>query len=236
VITTFSLDSFRITDTRSLHEDTDFVTVSIKVGAGDPITKTKAVGNVNNGTHPVGLGVSADIPENENVPVICSYLITNNGHGNPSDVQRGAETALSSLGAEATKVATTAAGAAIGAELGATLGTAAVPMVGTAIGALTGWLVGKIGTVLFANCDGVVATGVRVLNSQQLMQDTAGAHVISETTEHPGTDSATGCGANSRYFTTTSISATATAERVTDPARLAVGSPGTVRDHRTSHN
>ena len=29
MITNFSLDSFRITDTRSRHEDTDFVTISI---------------------------------------------------------------------------------------------------------------------------------------------------------------------------------------------------------------
>src|SRR3954470_7347926 len=54
MITNFSLDSFRITDTRSRHEDTDFVTVSIAVGNKPAITKTKAMGNVNNGTHPVG--------------------------------------------------------------------------------------------------------------------------------------------------------------------------------------
>jgi hypothetical protein len=91
-----------------------------------------------------------------------------------------------------------------------------VPLVGTAIGALAGWLVGTIGGVLFANCDGVVATGLKVYSSADLIRDTAGGHRITETVEHPGTDSAIGCGGNSRYFTTTSISMVATIQTVID--------------------
>jgi hypothetical protein len=216
MITNFSLDNFRITDTRSRHEDTDFVTVSITVGNKPAVTKTQSVGDVNNGTHAVGLGVSAEIPTDVAVPVVFSYVILNNGHGDHAAVQRGVEAALSALGSQAAKAATTAAGGAIGAALGASLGTAAVPLVGTAIGALAGWVVGAVGGVLFANCDGVVATGIHVFSSTQLIQNTAAGHKITETVEHPGTDSATGCGGNSRYFTTTTISTVATTRTLID--------------------
>jgi len=58
----FSLDSFRITETRSLHNDTDYVSLSITVGTNPAVTQTKAMGDVNNGTHDVGLAVSAEVP------------------------------------------------------------------------------------------------------------------------------------------------------------------------------
>ena len=54
MIANFSLDSFRITDTRSRHNDTDYATVSITVGSNPAVTKTVRVGDVNNGTHNVG--------------------------------------------------------------------------------------------------------------------------------------------------------------------------------------
>jgi hypothetical protein len=212
MITNFSLDNFRITDTRSLHQDTDFVTISLKMGTSPAITKTKAMGQVNNGTHPVGLGIAAALPTDLHAPVVFSYVILNNGHGDHATVQHGVETALSALGSQAAKIATTAAGGAVGAALGASLGTAVVPLIGSAIGALTGWITGEVGSILFANCDGVVATGIHVYSVQQLLQDTAGGRKITETVEHPGTDSPTGCGGNSRYFTTTTISTIATAE------------------------
>jgi hypothetical protein len=216
MITNFSLDSFSITDTRSRHEDTDFVTVSITVGTQAAITKTQAMGNVNNGTHPVGLGIAATIPTDVAVPVVFSYVILNNGNGDHAAIQHGVESALSSLGTEAAKAATKVAGGAIGEALGTALGTAVVPFIGSAIGALAGWVVGKVGGLLFANCDGVVATGIHVYSSTQLIQNTAAGHKITETVEHPGTDSEDGCGGNSRYSTTTSISTHATVKTLID--------------------
>lgn len=216
MLANFSLDSFRITDTRSRHEDTDFVTVSITVGMNPAVTKTLPVGNVNNGTHQVGLGVAAMIPTDRAVPVVFSYVILNNGNGNPSAVQRGVETALSTLGSKAAQIATSAAGGTIGGLLGAEIGTAVVPFVGSAIGALAGWLVGSVGSVLFANCDGVVATGMQVFSSTELIKRTGAGHKITETVDHPGTDSATGCGSNSRYFTTATISTVASTTTVID--------------------
>jgi hypothetical protein len=49
---TYTLKSFKITDTRARHNDTDFVSMAVKVGANPPITApTKSMGDVNNGTH-----------------------------------------------------------------------------------------------------------------------------------------------------------------------------------------
>src|SRR5262245_25163102 len=141
MITNFSLDSFSIMDTRSLHADTDYCSVSITVGTNPAVTKTQAMGDVNNGTHPVGLGISAEIPTDMAVPVVFSYVILNNGHGDHATVEKGVEAALSALGAAGAKAATSAAGGAIGSALGAAIGTAVVPIIGTAIGALAGWVV-----------------------------------------------------------------------------------------------
>jgi hypothetical protein len=71
----------------------------------------------------------------------------------------------------------------VGAALGAEIGTAVVPLVGTAIGVIAGWVVGGIGGILFANCDGVVAAGVHVYSSTDLIQKTAAGHKITETVE-----------------------------------------------------
>lgn len=206
MIANFSLDSYAITNTRSRHEDTNYCSVSITVGTNPAVTKTQPMGDQNNGTFRPGLGISANIPDGPSVPVVMSYVILNNGHGSPSDVEKGINAALSALGSAGAKAAASAIGGAVGSALGASLGTAIVPLLGTAIGALAGWLTGEVGSLLFANCDGVVATGVHVYQSADLANQTANGKKISETVQHPGTDSATGCGSNSRYSTTTTVS------------------------------
>jgi hypothetical protein len=229
MIATFSLDSFRITETRSLHNDTDFVSVGVTVGTKAAVTQTRAMGDVNNGTYQVGLSVSADIP-NDNTPVVFSYAIVNNGHSDHATLQKELEGALTTLGNAGAKAAASAVGGAIGAALGASLGTAAVPIIGTALGALSGWLVGEIGSILFANCDGPVAAGVRIYTGAQLMQDTAGGQKLTETVEHPGTDSPTGCGSNSVYFTTDTVSTAPAIQTLIDlnGQWAAGGTPGPV--------
>ena len=55
---TFTLNSFRITDTRSVHNDTDFVAIAVAVGNKPPITApTVSMGDVNNGTHTVNVSI-----------------------------------------------------------------------------------------------------------------------------------------------------------------------------------
>ena len=214
MITNFSLDSYTITDTRSRHKDTNYCTVSITVGDNPAVTKTKSMGDQNNGTFHPGLGVSADVPTDQSVPVVLSYVILNNGHGSPGDVEKGIRAALDALGQAGTKAATNALGDAVSSELGSILGTAAVPLAGPAINALAKWLTNEVGKILFANCDGVVAAGLHIYASTDLANQTANGNKISETVSHPGTKSAAGCGGNSNYSTATTISARRVSNRL----------------------
>jgi hypothetical protein len=214
MVCTFGLDNFIINNPRSLGKDTDYCTVSVTVGNNAPVTKTQAVGDVGDGTHALNLAVQVNIPDNVPTPVVFSYLIVNNGHGNHADVQKGIEASLALIGKEgAQAIAKQIAqpiGDAVGTAIGASIGTAVVPLVGTALGAIAGFVVGEIGGLLFANCDGTVAAGVRAFVSGDLLSKTASGHTIREGVDHPGTDSPSGCGANSKYATNTTISSFAT--------------------------
>src|SRR5262249_9644708 len=76
---TFTMANFGISDTRSRHEDTDFVFLSVTVGANPPVFAKKSMGDVNNGTHSVGLSIDVDIPDDDTI-VVFNYLIMNSGH------------------------------------------------------------------------------------------------------------------------------------------------------------
>lgn len=219
---TFSVPSLQIDNTRSLHEDTDYVSVTLTIGTNPPQTKTKALGNVNNGTHVIGLdfdGIS--VPAGQNA--VLSYAVVNNGHASEADVESALVKAGDSLGEKAAQAAASAIGGAIGAELGASIGTAAVPILGTALGVLAGWLIGELGGIVFADCDGPVAAGVHILSAADLAGGTAGGAVLSDTDHSPGTDSAWGCGSNSDYYVTWSVNAGATPP---PPPRPIGGGPG----------
>jgi hypothetical protein len=189
---TFSLDSFRITDTRSRHNDTDYVSCTLLVrdanGQGTPQTLKKKIGDVNNGTHAIGLSFP-NVPMPAKGSVVFNYLIVNSGHQSESDVDKALEKAGGAL-AEKGLVAG-----------GTALGTAILPGLGTILGAIGGFLAGEISAILNANCDGAVAAEQVTLTFDQLLQDTANGAFTKET-RHPGTDSATGCGSNSMYFVT----------------------------------
>jgi hypothetical protein len=201
---TFTLDSFRITDTRSLHKDTDYVSVSLAIGSAPPVTKTKAMGDLNNGTFNVGLSFD-NVALVNNEAVVFTYTIVNNGHGSQVAVEKSLEQAGTQLAQKAAEAAAKAVGAEVGTLLGASIGTAAVPVVGTALGAIGGWLVGEIGSLLFANCDGPVAAGVHVFTGADLASRIQEAQALTQTDHNPGIDSPHGCGGNSNYFVTWSI-------------------------------
>ncbi len=209
----FSLDNFKITNTRSLHKDTDYVSVSLAVGNRPPVTKTKAMGDLNNGTFNVGLSFD-NIQVGDNETAVFSYAIVNNGHASSSAVQSALQKATSTLASKGADAAAKVIGQEIGSVVGASIGTAVIPIVGTALGALAGWLVSSAIGVAFANCDGPVAAGMHPLTAAQLKSGTAGGKAITQTDHNPGTDSATGCGSNSNYFVTWSVHAHTVATKV----------------------
>jgi hypothetical protein len=93
---TFSLDSWVVRETRSLHNDTNHVAVALSVNGqmvgGGP--QTKFMGNQNNGTFPVGLSFP-DVEVPTNAIVTMSYEIVNSGHS-PSAVADALKAALES--------------------------------------------------------------------------------------------------------------------------------------------
>lgn len=182
---TFTFDSFRITDTRSRHEDTDYASLTLAVGSGAPQTVTKKIGDVNNGTHAVNLSFQ-NIAVNPSDTVTMNYLIVNTGHKSPSEV-------VSTLEGAGTKLAASA-GAAAGAAIGS-----AIPGLGTALGAAAGWLAGEITGLINANCDGAVAAEQNTFTYADLVAKTAQG-TFTHSTKHPGTDSPHGCGSNSMYY------------------------------------
>jgi len=203
------MDNFGISNTRSLHNDTDFVFLSATVGANPPVFVQKSMGDVNNGTHSVGLSIEVDIPDDDTI-VVFSYLIINNGHGGNDTKARAAQSALSTIAKEiiAHKAITATS---------ILVGTILVPFFGTAVAAI-GAVMGLVeaGLILFADCDGAVASGTLPFKCSDLINRTSSGQKVSNNTHHPGTDSPTGCGSNSSYSTSCTIATAPAIETVLD--------------------
>lgn len=178
----FVLDSFQIATTRSWGSDTDYVSFTVVVtpkgGEGTPLTVSKAMGDVNDGDHPVNLSFP-NIQVNPGDTVLLNYVILNFGHGNPG-------TALSLVENAGIKIAKI-------------LG----PDFGQALGSLLGLnffetLAEQFVILLNADCDGPVAAEQVSFTFEDLVAGTAHGP-LTRTTDHPGTDSPSGCGSNSFY-------------------------------------
>jgi len=206
---TFTMDSFGISNTRSLHNDTDFVYLSATVGANPPVFAKKSVGDVNNGTHSVGLSIEVDIPDDDTI-VVFNYLIMNSGHGGDDTRAKAAQAALSTVAEEIIKHKAITAGAiAVGAIL--------VPLFVSALAAIAGVLaVVEVGLLLFADCDGLVAAGALPFTCRDLIRRTSSGQKISENADHPGIDSPAGCGSNSHYTTACTITTAPSIQTVLD--------------------
>lgn len=195
---TFTMDSFGVSNTRSLHNDTDFVYLSATVGANPTIYVSKSMGDVNNGNHSVGLSIEVEIPDDDTI-VVFNYLIMNSGHTGDGSRAKAAQAALSTVAEEIIQHKAITAGAIV-------VGTILVPFFVSALGAIAGVLaVVEASLLLFANCDGLVAAGALPFTGSDLIKKTSAGQKISENADHPGIDSADGCGSNSHYTTQCTI-------------------------------
>ena len=205
----FSFDGMLIYGTRSVFTDTDYVTITVTVGDADPISKTLAMGDLSPGSYSADLAIQVDLPDTPTA-IAFAYAVVNNGHANEALVQKGVEAALSLLVKKGvsllSKDISQPIGEELGAALGAAIGTAIVPLIGSAIGALAGFITSLVSGVVFANCDGTVAAVARLFTSTQILGDTtSGFGMIRDQVTNFGSDSPPGCGANSEYQTTTTI-------------------------------
>ncbi|MGN6525640.1 MAG: hypothetical protein ACTHL8_04575 [Burkholderiaceae bacterium] len=197
---TFAMESIQINSTRSLFKDTVFISASLAIGPYAPQTRTRAMGKLGNGL--VQLDLAFDpIQMADKDTAVLTYAVVNNGHSEPGFVVQQLESATKKLAQKGADAVATAAGGALGAALGASIGTAAVPILGTAIGALAGWIVDTVGSALFANCDGTVAAGVHFITGAQLRAQ----GFMREQDFSDGTDSPDGCGDKSAYWVTWTV-------------------------------
>jgi hypothetical protein len=82
----FTVKSFALSNTRSLHEDTNYVAVAINQNGNEVQPQAKRIGNVNNGTHAVNLTVSIPSRYENSDTFAFSYLVINHGGGKAQDV------------------------------------------------------------------------------------------------------------------------------------------------------
>jgi hypothetical protein len=213
----FSVDSFEVLEPRSgslggldKGNDSDYVGFAIQVNNNAGQHLTKFIGNnCHSGTFQVGLAFN-NIALADTDAIVIITTIVNSSQGVAKTTQY-LDTALSKLeGAAASalvklltsEILTDSVKEEIGAAVGATIGTAAVPILGSALGALGGYLLGEGWGLLFPNCDGPVVASMFVYSGAELKQATANGKPLVTTTNYPGIDSADGCGDNSNYNVT----------------------------------
>jgi hypothetical protein len=194
-ICTFTLNSFKITDTRSRHKDTVYVSVAVAVNKNPPISlPTKFMGDLNNGTYQVNLSIT-NVEVSPQDRVTFSYSMINSGY-NKSNVEQKLQQVAEAAASQGAQAGGAAAGGVIGGPVGSAIGKEAAS-----------WILGKLEGVVFADCDGTVAAAVHSYTGTQLAELTGSGKVLSTTDENKGTDSPRGCGGNSHYFVTWSLSA-----------------------------
>jgi hypothetical protein len=166
-----TVDSFGITQTRSKHEDTNYIGLTLALASQAPKTmfQFQSLGNVNNGIHPVNLSFPG-IDFDQGDTLIFNYVMVNAGSTNPDQ----AFAVLQAAG-----------------KAWANGGGPPAPHLASANGIDTDYLVAQLVGIFRSTCDGIVAAEQNQLVFGQLP--------ISQQTPQPGTHSPSGCGNNSQY-------------------------------------
>src|SRR5579885_2855667 len=202
----FSVDEVIVRTTRSLLTDTDAAVASVLAGNAPVLTAVQWIGDTGgpdpkqNQTNLLAFTpVTVDLAE----PMSFSYTVVNNGHADQTKILAalksgsnalalaGSSSMQEDIGKGIAKIVTVALEGAIKIN---------IPVVGSVLGAIENWLLGKLTDIVFANCDGLVAVEMRAMMGRDLhILTNNGRTKLTVTTTHHGTDSATGCGANSVY-------------------------------------
>jgi len=80
----FTMENIRITKTRSFHNDTVHSNFGLKIGNQDVQTQNRHMGDLNDGTYPVGLAFVEQITDPA-TPVLFNFQVVNKGHGDTTD-------------------------------------------------------------------------------------------------------------------------------------------------------
>jgi hypothetical protein len=204
----FSVDFVTAVEPRSLNADTDTAQVTLKVGNWKSATVIEGIPNIG-GTHPSQWG-PARLTIGPVIVELCdsvafNYTIVNKGDPTPDLMEKAMNLAgrkLADLAIDSVSKGLSAGFDAItGVEISSLL---TVPVLGPLLGLIEGWLFDELKSIVFADCDGIVAVEQPVYLGRDLHQLMAGGE-LRKTTQHPGTDSNWGCGENSLYEVTWTV-------------------------------
>lgn len=195
----FTLDTITISNTRSRHVDTDFVTV----GAGVPTGATnviapRAMGDLNNGTYSVNISTgSMDCSQG----LIAHFSVVNSGHSDTSALEKVLRDAAAALIDLAKQSLQPSAPPAPSSPTSPATGSGSDVLVKIMI-ACGAYIAGQAANAgiaaLFANCDGVCAADTIRFSLTEL-QTLCANGPFSQPRAYPGTDTPGGCGSNSAY-------------------------------------
>jgi hypothetical protein len=176
----FNLDSFQITDTRSAHTDTDYASLTVKVGSNTPQTITsRNLGNLNNGTFNIGLSC-AGLAISPDSPVVFNYLIVNSG----SSTAAAVGLVLEEIGTQLAN--------------GPTLN---LPPFTSALSYVAGEYAAELNQIIKAgSCDGLVAAEQNTFTYEQLIGYISPSYSFARTTVHKGGINPHGCNSNPSQY------------------------------------
>jgi len=237
---TFKLESFHISNTRSRHDDTDTVTFGLQVAGQQFPIQSFFAGNLNNGDYPVNLVFGPVLITQDTTPAVFTYSIYNGNAGElPTSLVALNQTFLSKVVSLTLKLS----GADTGfpnfssGEAGADVPSSDDPFErpltpqDNPFDNTSGWsdlflgaIVGAIGGFLFPDCDGFVAGDGVGLSKKQWDEaiSSAGGTTLRITMHYPGSNSPAGCGSNSDYTVTWSV----TRETIKGSVRQALNTHG----------
>jgi hypothetical protein len=185
---TISVDSFQITDTRSVHTDTNYGSITYRVV--DEIDRVETAfndpqyGNYNNGTYPGHL-VCVGLPVNPNIPLTFNYLLLNAGFTNKENAQGVLEDVGSNM-----------------------VGSSSYPAFTSCLQQVAAQYAGTFNKILRPGCDGLVAAEQNTFTYADLSSRTSGTPAIfTHSTTHIGPTIAHSCNPRpSHYIVNWSVS------------------------------
>jgi hypothetical protein len=203
--TTFALQSFALTNTRSVHEDTNYVSFGLSVNGKVFAPLSRRMGNVNNGTHQVALDFA--IPTfTDNDEIVISYLVINHGGGNTREILTSCEHCMTQT---VLKDFSSSDAQLVPVQGGSVPKCMSTPLrSGSDMNVWWNQIESQFNGVSTDRCDGPVA-----IDRFSFFGSNIG-NMILNSNSHPlsfiylGIDSAIGCGSNSDYSVQWAVSAT----------------------------
>jgi hypothetical protein len=210
---TFVLENFHIDNTRSRHQDTDEVVFGLQVGTHVFPLQWFSAGDVNNGDHGVSLAYRSVFISDSTSPVTFSYEIFN---GDASKLATSLDAVNKKLLATMIDDTVKTSGTTDTGFPNFSSGEAGqdVPNPNNKFDDTSDWtglflqfMENTIGSILFPDCDGFVAADAigRTKAQWDSLIDAGGGSTFRQSMHYPGSDSPGGCGSNSDYTVTWSV-------------------------------